>query len=148
MIFNSPKIRIFHLEQDHNSARFISALSSSIETTTVSQLEQWLTNLTTHHGSVGVLELAHSMPDSEIQRRINITSRLSQNNLCQSIAIAVTDAEMSQFSKELLIYGFARVFCSQLEAADLAKVIAKHRKNVSWPAIPFKKRVAANLPWS
>lgn len=147
---SSAQPRIVYLTPDQAATRLLCSnpeTKISAELSGVEGPEQWQTCVKSHHGSIGLLELRSSMPDEQLTRRLNATQQISQNNDCQNIVVAITDAEMSQFSKELLIYGFARVFCSQFEAANFSSLAERHFKHVGWPNLPIEEWVETNLPW-
>ena len=139
--------RIVSLEQDELSDRLANQLNGKWQCLSTADLGRWRSSLNSHFGSVGLLDFKSDMSMDSKSSRIRLAQELTAINLNQNLMLAVTDAEMSQFSKELLIFGFASVFSSQVESPALALTLRRHIETVNWPKYPFKDQVTANLPW-
>lgn len=117
---------------------------------TANDLEQWSEHLSSHFGAIGVLEIDFNSPtlseQISIVREFRSQSGQSRER-CESVIFAVGSFGLRQFVPELLIFGFAGVFCSQADGQRLRKSATNYWSGLQWPLQPLEERVRASLPW-
>ncbi len=133
------------LAVDRKALRFASNCHSKIRR--LYDLKSWRQQIGIHYGTVGLLEIHKNLEPGELRQRLETASsvsRLSNHNQC---VFALTDLEMARFGQQLLISGFAGVFCSQRQTNAFCQTLNRHAMRLRVLPAPLEVQISNRLPW-